>query len=57
MENSRKIQIKEHDEVRNKMFEVSENAEKKIQIKLLNNKYFYENFNLNFSLQNKKTST
>ena len=33
---------------------VAENAEKKIWIKLMNNKYFYENFNLNFSLQNKK---
>ena len=32
----------------------AENAEKKIWIKLLNNKYFYENLNLNFSLQNKK---
>ena len=31
-----------------------EDAEEKIQIKLLNNKQFYENFNLNFSLQNKK---
>ena len=27
---------------------------KKISIQVLNNKYFYENFNLNFSLQNKK---
>ena len=31
-----------------------ENAEKKISLKLLNNKYFYENLNLNFSLQNKQ---
>ena len=30
------------------------NAEKIIWIKLWNNKYFYGNFNLNFSLQNKK---
>ena len=36
------------------MFEFAENAEKKIWIKLLNNKYFYENLNLNFSLQNKQ---
>ena len=34
--------------------EVAENAEKKIWIKLYDNKYFYENFNLNFSLQNKQ---
>ena len=36
------------------LFEFAENAEKKIWIKLLNDKYFYENFNLNFSLQNKQ---
>ena len=36
------------------MFEFVENAEEKIRIKLLNNKQFYENFNLNFSLQNKQ---
>ena len=36
------------------IFEVGENEEKKIWIKLWNNKYFYENFNLKFSLQNKK---
>ena len=40
-----------------KFVEVAENAEKKIWIKLLNNKQFYENFNLNFSPQNKKPST
>ena len=34
--------------------EVVEKTEKKSSIELLNNKYFYENFNLNFSLQNKK---
>ena len=33
---------------------VVENAEKKISIQLLNDKYFYGNFNSNFSLQNKK---
>ena len=38
-------------------FEVAENAEKKIWIKLLNNKYFYENFNSNFYfLQENKVS-
>ena len=36
------------------MLKCAENAEKKIWIKLLNNKYFYENFSLNFSLQNKQ---
>ena len=36
------------------LFEFAENAEKKIWIDLLNNKYFYGNFNLNFSLQNKQ---
>ena len=34
--------------------EVAENAQKKNWIKLYHNKYFCENFNLNFSLQNKK---
>ena len=33
---------------------VGENAEKKIWIKLYDNKYLYENFNSNFSLQNKQ---
>ena len=33
---------------------VAENAEKKIQIKLYDNKYFYGTFNSNFSLQNKQ---
>ena len=33
---------------------VAENAEKKISIQLYDNKYFYENFNSNFSLQNKQ---
>ena len=33
---------------------VVENAEKKIWIKLYQNKHFYGNFNLNFSLQNKQ---
>ena len=37
-----------------KNVEVAENAEEKISIKLLNNKYFYGTFNLNFSLQNKQ---
>ena len=35
-------------------FWVVENEEEKFSIKLLNNKYIYENFNLNFSLQNKE---
>jgi len=35
-------------------FEFAENAEKKIWIKLYDNKYFYGTFNLNFSLQNKQ---
>ena len=34
--------------------EIAENAEEKISIELYDNKYFYENFNLNFSLQNKQ---
>ena len=34
--------------------QVAENAEKKIWIQLYDNKYFYENFNSNFSLQNKQ---
>ena len=33
---------------------VAENAEKKISIQLYHNKYFYGNFNSNFSLQNKQ---
>ena len=33
---------------------VAENAEKKFSIKLYHNKYFYGNFNSNFSLQNKQ---
>ena len=33
---------------------VAEKAEKKISIQLYDNKYFYENLNLNFSLQNKQ---
>ena len=33
---------------------VYENAEKKIWIKLYDNKYFYGTFNSNFSLQNKQ---
>jgi len=37
-----------------KNVEIAENAEKKIWIQLYHNKYFYGNFNSNFSLQNKK---
>ena len=37
-----------------KIFEFVENVEENIWIKLYHNKYFYENFNLNFSLQNKQ---
>ena len=47
------IKIAEKQEI----FEFGENTEKKIWIKLWNNKYFYENFNLNFSLQNKQLQT
>ena len=33
---------------------VAENSEEKISIQLYDNKYFYGNFNSNFSLQNKQ---